>query len=228
MLCAYSFLIYILITIHNIPPSNSSSSSSTSTTPKSDVQSVITLTSRNFDSRLRDGNAWLVEFYAPWCGHCKTFAPTYKKIAHTLHKDHNDDEKQRKVFVAKVDSQSERALAFRFNVKGFPSFYLIEGWAVRKYSGTRSLESLVKFANETYDEVEPMPFLTSPFGPIGQLRGLLISGGAMMLESHEKIVEKTGLSSIQAAVLLAMVFTFCALTVIICIGLISVNKMKTD
>jgi Thioredoxin. len=31
-------------------------------------QGVITLTARNFDSSIRDGNTWLVEFYSPWCG----------------------------------------------------------------------------------------------------------------------------------------------------------------
>ena len=33
---------------------------------KSSSQGVIALTAKNFDSSLRDGNAWLVEFYAPW------------------------------------------------------------------------------------------------------------------------------------------------------------------
>ena len=87
---------------------------------------------------------------------------------------------------------------------------------------------MVKFANETYDEVEPMPFLTSPFGPIGQTRGVLIECGSWLLDIHEKIVEKSGLSSVNAAVLLAMIGTFCALCFIICIGLFTVNKMKTD
>ena len=41
----------------------------------------IQLTSRNFDSSISDGNVWLVEFYASWCGHCKRFAPTYEVSA---------------------------------------------------------------------------------------------------------------------------------------------------
>ena len=39
---------------------------------------VVELDARTFDSTMRDGNAWLVEFYAPWCGHCTRFAPTYE------------------------------------------------------------------------------------------------------------------------------------------------------
>ena len=38
----------------------------------------IVLTSRNFDSSISDGNVWLIEFYASWCGHCKRFEPTYE------------------------------------------------------------------------------------------------------------------------------------------------------
>lgn len=40
------------------------SAASTTNAPKS--KGVITLNAKNFDSELRDGNAWLIEFYAPW------------------------------------------------------------------------------------------------------------------------------------------------------------------
>ena len=64
------------------------------------------------------------------------------------------DNNDRKVMAGKIDGASERALSSRFNVKGFPSFYLIDGWTVRQYDGERSVDALVKFATKTYENVE--------------------------------------------------------------------------
>jgi protein disulfide-isomerase A6 len=56
--------------------------------------------------------AWFVEFYAPWCGHCKNLTPVWKKLA-TAYKG--------KVNIAKVDSTVNRTVSERFGVKGYPS-----------------------------------------------------------------------------------------------------------
>lgn len=46
---------------------------------------VISLTSGNFDRLVKDSDSvWLVEFFAPWCGHCKSLAPEYEKAAKAL------------------------------------------------------------------------------------------------------------------------------------------------
>jgi protein disulfide-isomerase A6 len=46
---------------------------------------VISLTSTNFDRLVKGSDAvWVVEFYAPWCGHCKSFAGEYSKAATAL------------------------------------------------------------------------------------------------------------------------------------------------
>jgi len=66
--------------------------------------------SSNFDRLTSDGT-WLLEFYAPWCGHCKRLAPIYEQVAVAL----ND-----KVHVAKCDATVERGLAARFPISGYP------------------------------------------------------------------------------------------------------------
>lgn len=46
---------------------------------------VINLTSSNFNKEVvNSADIWLVEFYAPWCGHCQRLVPEYEKAANAL------------------------------------------------------------------------------------------------------------------------------------------------
>ena len=46
---------------------------------------VVELTPANFQKEvMRSDNVWIVEFYAPWCGHCQRLTPEYKKAATAL------------------------------------------------------------------------------------------------------------------------------------------------
>ena len=70
-------------------------------------EAVVTLTSDNFAEIVDDQELLLVEFYAPWCGHCKKLAPEFEKAAKQL------AQMEKKIMLAKVDATVETDLAER-------------------------------------------------------------------------------------------------------------------
>ncbi|KAK6072967.1 Protein disulfide-isomerase erp38 [Seiridium cupressi] len=105
---------------------------------------VLDLIPDNFDSVvLKSGKPTLVEFFAPWCGHCKNLAPVYEELAgvYASTKD---------VQIAKVDADAEKDLGRRFGVQGFPTLKWFDGKSDKPtdYNGGRDLDSLTKFISE--------------------------------------------------------------------------------
>jgi thioredoxin-like negative regulator of GroEL len=152
--CFFSFdlpfslgVTFVQASSDSISTGNSKSSTSTTTVPPSNDLSleVIELTSTNFATTVNDGNVWLIEFYTSWCKHCQNFKTSYNNIAVTFHSS-----PQEKIRVAKVDCNVEKALATRFGVRGYPSFFLVSGWSVYEYEETRSESGLISFARGGY------------------------------------------------------------------------------
>lgn len=106
---------------------------------------VIDLIPKNFDDVvLKSGKPTLVEFFAPWCGHCKTLAPVYEDLAGVF--AHAKD----KVQIAKVDADAQRDLGKRFGVQGFPTLKFFDGKSDKpiEYTSGRDIQSLSDFITE--------------------------------------------------------------------------------
>lgn len=106
---------------------------------------VIDLVPDNFDKIvLKSGKPSLVEFFAPWCGHCKNLAPIYEELAANFEFVSN------KVTIAKVDADAEKGLGKRFGIQGFPTLKWFDGKSDKPedYHGGRDLESLTAFIAE--------------------------------------------------------------------------------
>ena len=109
------------------------------------ASSVLDLIPDNFDKVVLESNKpALVEFFAPWCGHCKKLAPIYEELAQ------NFDFAKDKVSIAKVDADAEKDLGRRFGVQGFPTLKWFDGKSDKPedYNGGRDLESLSDFIVE--------------------------------------------------------------------------------
>merc|ERR1719158_1519065 len=81
----------------------------------------------------------MVEFYAPWCGHCKSLAPEWKKAASTL---------KGAVKIAAVDATADESLGSKYGIRGFPT---IKVFGANKrsptdYQGPRQADGIVKAA----------------------------------------------------------------------------------
>ena len=107
-------------------------------------ESVITLTDSNFDAILESESLILVEFYAPWCGHCKKLKPEYERAARRLL------QMSVPIKLAKVDATVEKELASKFEIKGYPTLKIFRngGKKVQPYKGPRDENGIVSYMKE--------------------------------------------------------------------------------
>eukprot|EP00897_Mesotaenium_endlicherianum_P008617 jgi/Mesen1/7784/ME000408S06890 len=109
------------------------------------TEHVLTLDGSNFDEAIRKHDFVLAEFYAPWCGHCKSLAPEYEKAAKAL-KDSGSD-----IVLAKVnaDEEKNKALASKYGVQGFPTLKIFRKDAPpQDYNGPREADGIVAYVKK--------------------------------------------------------------------------------
>jgi thioredoxin 1 len=72
---------------------------------------TVALTQGNFDEVVNGNDMVLIDFWAPWCGPCKGFAPVFEAAS----------EKHGDIVFAKVNTEEQRELAASFNIRSIPT-----------------------------------------------------------------------------------------------------------
>lgn len=108
-------------------------------------QDVIVLDADNLESTIYESqDTWLLELYAPWCGHCKTLRPEWAKLATKL---------KGIAKVAKIDASVHRKFDSVYGLKGYPHVVMIPAGPKDQkiyynHEGARTTDSLYDWAIE--------------------------------------------------------------------------------
>jgi len=114
---------------------------------------VVVLTDSEFDELvMQSEDLWLVEFYAPWCGHCQRLEPEWNEAANKL---------KGEVKVGKIDATTQTRLAQQFGISGYPSIKMFPPGKksmsnMEDYGGTRDASSIVSWALDKKLQFKPV------------------------------------------------------------------------
>ncbi|CAH2069315.1 unnamed protein product [Thlaspi arvense] len=108
--------------------------------PEVDEKDVVVIKERNFTDVIENNQYVMVEFYAPWCGHCQSLAPEYAAAATELKADG--------IVLAKIDATEENELAHQYSVQGFPTILFFVDGDHKPYTGGRTKETIVTWVKK--------------------------------------------------------------------------------
>lgn len=116
--------------------------------PKDNDGPVKIVTGKTYKEIVQQsGKKVFLEFYAPWCGHCKKLAPVYEELGKRFKGSDN-------VIIAKMDATKNDVPDPAVKITGYPTlmFFDGEGGSPEEYEGQRSLEALADYINKNAPE----------------------------------------------------------------------------
>lgn len=134
---------------------------------------VVKLLADKFELFIAENPLVLAEFFAPWCGHCKTLGPNFSKAA--------DELSPSGVVLAQIDCTEEEDLCRDQGIRGYPTLKMFRGSvdAVQDYNGGRTADAIVDYmtkqnlpAVQEVEGAEVDEFLVSTLGPVVVAVGL--------------------------------------------------------
>ncbi len=75
---------------------------------------VVELTKDNFEDTINKNDFVIVDYWAPWCGPCRSFAPTYEKVS----------EEHPEIVFAKLNTEDEQEIAAHFQIRSIPTLMI--------------------------------------------------------------------------------------------------------
>ncbi|KAJ8493461.1 hypothetical protein OPV22_015182 [Ensete ventricosum] len=142
----------LLVLSPSLPPSAAEGDDGGAKEPDADAEAVaepsfvITLDASNFSETVSKHDFIVVEFYAPWCGHCKKLAPEYEKAASVL------SENDPPIALAKIDCNEDvnKEIASKYEIRGFPTLKIFRngGEDIQEYKGPREADGIVEYLSK--------------------------------------------------------------------------------
>ena len=94
---------------------------------------LVNLTEATLNETIENNNTVIIDFWAPWCGPCKSFGPIYEKTA----------EQYPDIVFGKVNTEDEQAVAGQFQIRSIPTTVILkEGIMIFQQAGVMPEESI--------------------------------------------------------------------------------------